>query len=183
MKEIPTISDEQDRLKALESYSVMDSLPEEDFDAITQLASYICDTPIALVSLLDRDRQWFKSTVGLEIKEYPKSISFCQYAVKGNEVYEVQNALEDELFSDNPLVTGNPDIRFYAGAPLIDDEGFKLGTLCVIDTIPRALTENQNKAIRLLAKQVINLLQLRKKTLCLLRLKKNLETFLSYRRI
>jgi PAS domain S-box-containing protein len=172
MKEIPTISDEQDRLKALESYSVMDSLPEEDFDAITQLASYICDTPIALVSLLDRDRQWFKSTVGLEIKEYPKSISFCQYAVKGNEVYEVQNALEDELFSDNPLVTGNPDIRFYAGAPLIDDEGFKLGTLCVIDTIPRALTENQNKAIRLLAKQVINLLRLRKKNTLLIETQK-----------
>jgi GAF domain-containing protein len=110
MKEIPIISHEQDRLKALESYSVMDSLPEEDFDAITELASYICDTPISLVSLLDKERQWFKSTVGLEIKETPKAISFCQYATNRDEVYEVKNALENELFTDNPLVTGNPDI-------------------------------------------------------------------------
>jgi PAS domain S-box-containing protein len=172
MKEVPTISNEQDRLKALESYSVMDTLPEEDFDSITQLASYICGTPIALVSLLDQDRQWFKSSVGLELKEYPKSISFCQYATNKDEVYEVQNALENELFSDNPLVTGNPDIRFYAGAALIDKEGFNLGTLCVIDTIPRALTENQNNALRLLAKQVINLLRLRKKNTLLIETQK-----------
>jgi PAS domain S-box-containing protein len=178
MKEIPTISNEADRLKALESYSVMDSLPEKDFDAITQLAAYICDTPISLVSLLDKDRQWFKSSVGLEVKETPKAISFCQYSIKEDEVYEVQNALENELFADNPLVTGNPDIRFYAGAPLKDKEGFNLGTLCVIDTVPRVLTEMQKKALTLLAAQVINLLRLRRKNNTLLEAQKEFENFL-----
>lgn len=178
MKEIPTISNEQDRLKALESYSVMDSLSEKDFDSITQLASYICNTPISLISLLDKDRQWFKSSVGLEVKEIPKAISFCQYAIKGDEVYEVQNALENQLFADNPLVTGNPDIRFYAGAPLKNDEGFNLGTLCVIDTIPRTLTEMQKKALGLLATQVINLLQLRRKNINLADAQKEFENFL-----
>jgi PAS domain S-box-containing protein len=177
MKEIPTIFNEQDRLKALESYSVMDSLPEKDFDSITQLASYICDTPISLVSLVDKDRQWFKSSVGLETKETPKSISFCQYSIKGDEIYEVQNALENELFADNPLVTGNPDIRFYAGAPLKDKEGFNLGTLCAIDTVPRVLTEMQKNALTLLAAQVINLLRVRRKNNTLLKAQKEFENF------
>jgi PAS domain S-box-containing protein len=163
MKEIPTNFNEQERLKALESYSIMDSLPEKDFDSITQLASYICNTPVSLVSLLDKDRQWFKSTVGLEAKETPKAISFCQYAIQGDKVYEVQNAVDNKLFSDNPLVTGNPDIRFYAGAPLKDKEGFNLGTLCVIDTVARALTDIQKNALTLLADQVVNLLELRRK--------------------
>ena len=136
MKKIPLPTNESDRLKALESYSVMDTLPENEYDAITQLASYICGTPIALVSLLDKERQWFKSTVGLGVTETPREISFCQYAIMGEEVYEVTNALENKLFADNPLVTGNPDIRFYAGAPLKDSDGFNLGSLCVIDTVP-----------------------------------------------
>jgi GAF domain-containing protein len=123
MKKAQLPDNEFNRLKALESYSVMDSLSEKDFDSITQLASYICNTPISLISLLDKDRQWFKSSVGLNIRETPKALSFCQYTIKGEEVYEVQNALDNELFAGNPLVTGNPDIRFYAGAPLKDNEG------------------------------------------------------------
>ncbi|WP_369752226.1 PAS domain S-box protein [Flavobacterium sp. WC2409] len=178
MKELPTPSNEKDRLQALESYLVMDSLTEKEFDSITKLASYICDTPISLVSLLDKDRQWFKSSVGLKAKETPKAISFCQYAIMGDEVYEVQNALEDTLFSDNPLVTGNPDIRFYAGAPLKDHEGFNLGTLCVIDTIPRTLTDMQKNALQLLANQVINLLQLRRKNMQLILAQKEFKNFL-----
>mgnify|MGYP003644318359 CR=1 FL=1 len=178
MKELPTPSNEQDRLQALESYLIMDSLTEKDFDSITQLASYICDTPISLVSLLDKDRQWFKSSVGLKAKETPKAISFCQYAIMGEEVYEVQNALEDTLFLDNPLVTGNPNIRFYAGAPLKDHEGFNLGTLCVIDTVPRTLTDMQKNALKLLANQVINLLQLRRKNIQLINTQKEFENFI-----
>jgi PAS domain S-box-containing protein len=177
MKETPTISNEHDRLKTLESYSIMDSLAEKDFDSITQLASYICNTPISLISLLDNDRQWFKSSVGLDAKETPKAISFCQYAIMGDEVYEVANALENQLFSNNPLVTGNPNIRFYAGAPLKDKEGFNLGTLCVIDTIPRVLTDMQKNALTLLADQVINLLQLRRKNNDLIKAHKEFENF------
>ena len=178
MKELPTIPNEKDRLKALESYSIMDSLSEKEYDSMTQLASYICNTPISLVSLLDQERQWFKSRVGLSATETPKSISFCQYAIMGDEVYEVENALEDELFANNPLVTGNPDIRFYAGAPLTDSEGFKLGTLCVIDTIPRKLTVEQKEALSLLANQVINLLQLRRKNSEMIEFQKEFKNFL-----
>lgn len=178
MKEISAASQEQNRLKALESYSLMDSLPEEDFDTITQLASYICKAPISLVSFLDRDRQWFKSSVGLAIKETPKAISFCQYTIKGDEVYEVQDALENELFVNNPLVIGNPDIRFYAGVSIKDSDGFNLGTLCVIDTVPRKLTDIQKKALILLASQVADLLRLRRKNKKLIEVQKEFGNFL-----
>lgn len=163
MKTPPIPANELDRLKALDRYSIMDSLPEKEYDALTQLASHICGTPIALVSLLDQERQWFKSSVGLDVSETPRDLSFCQYAIMGDEVYEVDNALENELFANNPLVTGNPNIRYYAGAPLTDSNGFNLGSLCVIDTKPNKLSEEQKKALTLLADQVVVLLSLRAK--------------------
>nr|WP_315207967.1 PAS domain S-box protein [uncultured Flavobacterium sp.] len=178
MKKIPLPTNESERLTALESYSIMDTLPEKEYDAITQLASYICGTPIALVSLLDKERQWFKSSVGLGASETPREISFCQYAIMGEEVYEVTNALENELFADNPLVTGNPDIRFYAGAPLKDSDGFNLGSLCVIDTVQRTLNTEQKNALKLLANQVVLLLQLRKKNADLNNTQKEFQNFI-----
>lgn len=178
MKNIPLPTNESGRIKALESYSIMDTLPEKEYDAITQLASYICGTPIALVSLLDKDRQWFKSIVGLGAAETPRDISFCQYAIMGDEVYEVANALENKLFADNPLVTGNPDIRFYAGAPLKDEDGFNLGSLCVIDTVPRVLNDEQKNTLKLLANQVVLLLQLRKKNEDLYNTQKEFQNFI-----
>ena len=178
MKIYPTPTNETERLKALKAYSVLDTLSEKEYDAITQLASYICDTPIALVSLIDEERQWFKSTVGLEASETPRNISFCQYTIMGDDIFEVANALESELFSENPLVTGNPDIRFYAGAPLRNKEGYNLGSLCVIDTKARSLTDDQKKALQLLAAQVVSLLDLRKKNSDFLDSQKELANFI-----
>ncbi|MFV8361137.1 PAS domain S-box protein [Flavobacterium sp. LS1P3] len=179
MKKIPIPTNESERLTALESYSIMGTLPEKEYDAITQLASYICGTPIALVSLLDKERQWFKSSVGLGASETPREISFCQYTIMGDEVYEVTNALENKLFADNPLVTGNPDIRFYAGVPLKDSVGFNLGSLCVIDTVPRTLSTEQKNALKLLANQVVLLLQLRKKNSDLNTSQKEFQNFIN----
>lgn len=156
----------------------MDSLPEKEYDALTQLASYICGTPIALVSLLDHERQWFKSSVGLDVSETPRDISFCQYAIMGDEVYEVDNTLENVLFANNPLVTGNPNIRYYAGAPLRDSKGFNLGSLCVIDTKPNKLSEEQKKALTLLADQVMVLLCLREKNDEFQKTQKEFQNFL-----
>lgn len=178
MKIYPTPTNETERLKALKAYSVLDTLSEKEYDAITQIASYICDTPIALVSLIDEERQWFKSTVGLEASETPRNISFCQYTIMGDDIFEVANALENELFSENPLVTGNPDIRFYAGAPLRNKEGYNLGSLCVIDTKARSLTDDQKKALQLLAAQVVSLLDLRKKNSDFLDSQKELANFI-----
>ncbi|MGO4816888.1 PAS domain S-box protein [Flavobacterium sp. W22_SRS_FP1] len=172
MKKLPLPTNELGRLAALESYSIMDSLPEKEYDAIVELASLICGTSIALVSLVDQDRQWFKSSIGLSANQIPRDIAFCQYTILGDDVYEVTNALENELFANNPLVTGNPDIRFYAGAPLKDSNGFNLGTLCVIDTTPRTLTDKQKDALRLLSNQVVNLLQLRRKNTMLVEAQK-----------
>lgn len=163
MKKFPQPTNELERIKALKKYAIMDSLPEEEYDAITKLASFICGTPISLVSLLDEDRQWFKSTVGIDAKETPREISFCQYAIMSDDVYEINNALEDVQFVDNPLVTGDPNIRFYAGAPIKDENGFNLGTLCVIDTVPRKLSEQQKESLKLLSNQVVSLLKLRNK--------------------
>jgi PAS domain S-box-containing protein len=178
MKKNTIPENEIERLKALKGYSIMDSLPEKEYDSITQLASYICGTPIALVSLLDEERQWFKSRVGLGVTETPRDLSFCQYAIMGEDVYEVNNALENEIFASNPLVTGNPNIRFYAGAPLTDLNGFNLGSLCVIDTVPKILTDEQKNALKLLANQVVLLLELRKKNADLVKSQKEFQNFI-----
>ncbi|MDO7850686.1 GAF domain-containing DNA-binding protein [Hymenobacter convexus] len=153
---------EADRLETLQSYQVLDTGPEQVFNDIAQLAAFICGTPISLVSLIDGDRQWFKARVGLNVQETPREHAFCQYAMRANNVYEVRDATVDERFANNPLVTGDPNIRFYAGAPLLSPEGLPLGTLCAIDTIPRELSTDQRDALRILARQVMAHLELRR---------------------
>jgi signal transduction histidine kinase len=155
--------DDQDRLDELKSYSILDTLPEDDYDNLTMLASEICQTPISLVSLVDKDRQWFKSKVGLSADETPVSQSFCAHAIiDPSELFMIKDAREDHRFSTNPLVTDDPYIVFYAGIPLITENGFPLGTLCVIDREPRVLTDNQVKSLRALSTQVMKLMELRK---------------------
>ncbi|MEO6524720.1 MAG: PAS domain S-box protein [Mucilaginibacter sp.] len=158
----PISDNEVERIAALESYQVLDTLPEKDYDAITRLASYICEAPIALISLVDTDRQWFKSKVGFQVNETPRTDAFCRYTILGDEIMEVPDALLNERFVDNVLVTGEPNIRFYAGAPLIDNDGHHLGSLCVIDSIPRKLTFEQRDALTTLSREVISHLTLRK---------------------
>jgi PAS domain S-box-containing protein len=158
MSEFPLPDNEKERLKALENYGILNSLEEADFDRITELASLICETPISLVSLIDEKRQWFKSKVGFDFRETGRELAFCQYAILDTALLEVENALNDDRFKNNALVTGNPNIRFYAGQPLIDPNGYALGTLCVIDRKPRKLTVNQKRALELLAEEVTSLI-------------------------
>ena len=162
MQKPPIPLDEAERLAALRSYRVLDTQPESDFDALTETVAMVFGTPIALVSLVDTDRQWFKARVGLDARETSRDIAFCAHAMLGNDVFVVPNALEDPRFADNPLVVHAPQIRFYAGAPLIDPEGRRLGTLCAIDREPRQPTEQQLGILQRLAGQVIKLLELRR---------------------
>lgn len=155
---------EKERLINLESYSILDTLPEEDFDNLTAIASEICDTPISLVSLIDNERQWFKSHHGLAATETPKELAFCAHAINDpNNIFIIQDARKDKRFHDNPLVTGEPHVTFYAGVPLTSEEGLPLGTLCVIDNKPKELTAAQRNSLNALSKQVMNLMELRKK--------------------
>ncbi|MEQ9261933.1 MAG: ATP-binding protein [Owenweeksia sp.] len=159
---------EEKRLKALAGFDILDTGGEAQFDALTQLAGYICDTPVSLITILSKDRQWFKSKTGTDISETPRDISFCHYAIQEEQaVYEVENTLQDETFKDNPLVLNDPNIRFYAGASLEDDEGNRLGTLCVLDVKPRKLSASQKKALETLAGQVMAQIKLRKYQLSL----------------
>ncbi|MBC7418005.1 MAG: PAS domain S-box protein, partial [Pedobacter sp.] len=154
---------EEKRLKALHGYAILDTLSEEEYDRFTELAALICDTPISLVCLIDENRQWFKSKVGLDIDETPRDLAFCRYAILGSTTLEVEDTTKDERFKDNLLVTGDPNIRFYAGHPLMDPQGYALGTLCVIDRKPKILTDNQKRGLELLAKKVIALIVERRK--------------------
>ncbi|MDV6166922.1 PAS domain S-box protein [Flavobacterium sp. DG1-102-2] len=158
MKQYPRPANEAQRLSALRKYEILDTLSEEEFDRITELASLICDVPIALVSLIDHDRQWFKSRIGLDAEQTSRDLAFCQYAIMDNDIFEVEDAAKDDRFKDNDLVTGNPNISFYAGQPIIDADGYALGTLCVIDRTPKTLTQKQRKALQLLAKEVMTLI-------------------------
>jgi GAF domain len=155
--------DEEQRLKDLYSYDLLDSKPETDYDDLVELAGYICGCPISIITLIDKDRQWYKSKKGITISETSRKDSFCSHAILNNEILEVRDASKDERFFDNPLVTGNPGIRFYAGSPIISPTGHKLGTICVIDHTPKKLTSQQEKALTQLSNQVSRLLELRKK--------------------
>ena len=158
----PVPDREGDRLEALRSYGVLDTGPEGAFDDLADLASRICQAPMALISLVDRDRQWFKARVGLDISETPREIAFCAHAILGSGLMVVPDAHSDARFADNPLVTGDPGIRFYAGAPLVTAEGQALGTLCVLDRVPRALTNDQTAALATLSREVVARLDLRR---------------------
>ncbi|AIM60615.1 GAF domain-containing protein [Cellulophaga sp. RHA_52] len=154
---------ERERLDSLQSYSILDSLPESDYDNITAIAAEICNMPMAMITLIDKDRQWFKSSYGIDVNEMDRQISFCGHAIHENgQVFMVPNTSEDERFHDNPLVTGDTHVMFYAGVPFTTEEGLPLGTLCVVDQKPNTLTEHQQKSLQALSKQVMNLLSLRK---------------------
>ncbi len=159
----PHPADENGRLADLRAHGVLDTEPEADFDAATSLAAAACATPIALVSLIDEDRQWFKARVGLEARETPRDLAFCAHAILQPELFEIPDARDDPRFVDNPLVVGAPNIRFYAGMPLVSAGGHALGTLCVIDQVPRTLNEAQRDHLRLLAGQVAEQLEARRR--------------------
>ena len=159
---------EQNRLEALKSYNILDSLPEKDYDNLTEIASQICNTEISLISLVDVDRQWFKSHFGLPVSETPRAYSFCAHAIHDlDNILIVNDARNDERFYDNPLVLDDPNIVFYAGVPLAGEDGMPLGTLCVIDSNPKELTTGQINALKALANQVMNLFELRKSKIAL----------------
>ena len=152
---------EAERLRSLHSYGILDTDPESRYDDLTRIASSICDTPIALVSLVDGYRQWFKSRVGLEAQETPRDQAFCAHAIETpQQLFVIDDALQDPRFIDNPLVTGDPNIRFYAGAPIVNADQQAMGTLCVIDTKPRNLSDSQKEALAALARQVRDQLEL-----------------------
>jgi anti-sigma regulatory factor (Ser/Thr protein kinase) len=154
-------NDESGRVAALRRYRILDTNPERAFDDLTLLASHICGTPIALISLIDVDRQWFKSRVGLSIAETSRSVSFCTHAIQQRDLYVVPDARNNETFRDNPFVAAENGIRFYAGAPLVTPQGFALGTLCVLDRVPRTLTSEQVEALEALRRQAEAQLELR----------------------
>ena len=153
---------EAGRVAALEKYAILDADPEQSFDDLTLLASFICKTPIALISLVDEDRQWFKSRVGMDAKETSRDIAFCSTAILQSDVFVVSDALKDDRFRDNPLVVSDPHIRFYAGAPLINEDGYALGTLCVVDRAPRELAPDQKEALKALSRLVLAQLEFRR---------------------
>ncbi|MBG9375278.1 PAS domain S-box protein [Panacibacter sp. DH6] len=166
MKKPDLPSDENARLQAIKEYSILDTIPEKDFDDITALAAYICNTSVSTITFIDADRQWFKSHYGLENNQTVRDISFCAHAINyPTEIFEIEDSRQDERFADNPLVTGDPHVIFYAGVPLVNREGHALGTICIIDHKPKKLSDEQRKVLRVLSNQVMRLLELRKKNI------------------
>jgi hypothetical protein len=157
----PVPANEAERLRTLRAYKILDTKPEERFDELTQLAALICGTPISLISLIDTTRQWFKSRFGLDLRETPRAQAFCTHAIMQPEMFVVPDASKDERFAQNPLVTGDLHVRFYAGAPLAARDGHLLGTICVMDREPHTLTDAQKKALQILGRLVIANIELK----------------------
>ena len=160
-------TDDAARVRALQKYAILDSEPEQAFDDLTFLASYVCKTPIALISLIDEDRQWFKAKVGISATETSRDIAFCSTAIQQADVLVVPDAMQDERFCRNPLVVSEPKIRFYAGAPLVNEDGYALGTLCVIDRAPRELGADQELALKALSRLVLMQMEFRRNLILL----------------
>jgi|GEM_PF-1106320 len=178
MKPAPLPTNEHERLRELLSLEILDTGHESQFDEIVQLASHICEAPITLVSLLDESRQWFKAKVGLDLSETPREAAFCAHTLLDDDLLVVEDPGDDERFRENPFVTGEPNIKFYAGAPLRTSNGYNIGTLCVLDTRKRQLTETQRTALQLLSRQVVKELELRKANRELQRKNQMLQGFL-----
>ncbi len=149
-------------MAALRQHRLVGTAPEREFDDIARLAALICGTPIALMSLVDADRQWLKARIGLDVAETPREHAFCSYTILGDDILVVEDATKDERFARNPLVTADPHIRFYMGAPLVDNSGHALGSLCVIDRRPRTLNATQRDGLETLARHMSSLLELRR---------------------
>lgn len=162
MLKAPIKTNEKERLQALHEYAILDTPPSLNLDEITMIASYICNTPISLISLIDKDRQWFKSKVGLDASQTPRDVSFCGHAIYENEVFIIEDPRKDKRFKDNPLVTEQPNVTFYAGAQLVTPSGYKIGTLCVIDTKPNKLDKKQIEILKALSNQVVSIFELQK---------------------
>src|SRR5512136_1302182 len=158
----PIPENEAQRLAALREYHILETAAEQTYDDLAALAAYLCDVPIAMISLVDESRQWFKSRVGVNRQETPRDVAFCAHAILQSEPLIVRDALKDARFSDSALVTRTPHIRFYAGFPLASPEGFALGTICAIDRKPRRLSPEQKTAMQALSRQVMALLELRR---------------------
>ncbi len=158
----PIPENEERRLEVLRQHRILDSAAESSFDEITRLAATICDAPISLLSFIDRNRQWIKSNCGLSMPETSRDVAFCAHAIMHPGIFEVEDALHDERFATNPLVTGDPHIRFYAGIPLRTQAGEALGTLCVIDRKAKRLTAEQRLKLKTLAQMAMLLLEVRK---------------------
>jgi GAF domain-containing protein len=162
MKNTLLPTNEAERLAALKEYHILDTGTEQSYDDITALAAHICEAPIAMVSLVDEDRQWFKSRLGVEQQQTPREVAFCAHAILQDKPFIVRDATKDRRFAGSALVTGEPHIRFYAGIPLVNPEGLALGTLCVVDHQPRQLSAAQQKALQALSRQVMALLELKR---------------------